>query len=90
MERKCSFCGEGIKPGAGKMNVLASGATQLFCSSKCEKNSKLGRSARKVKWTADYRKEKEARVHKLTEAKKEAPAEKAEKKGSSKAKAKKK
>lgn len=67
-KRKCSFCGEEIRPGTGKMVVAHSGTVSFFCSSKCEKNAlKLNRSPRKAKWTRAYRKEKEVRVHKIEE-----------------------
>ncbi|ADP77250.1 LSU ribosomal protein L24E [Methanothermus fervidus DSM 2088] len=49
--RVCSFCGEKIKPGTGKMFVKRDGTIYFFCGSKCEKNMlKLGRKPRKVKW----------------------------------------
>ena len=48
---KCSFCGENITPGKGKMLVTMRGEIRYFCSSKCEKNWMLGRDPRKVKWT---------------------------------------
>jgi len=53
---KCSFCGETIKPGTGKMLVLKSGVIKYFCSRKCERNWKLGRDPKKLKWTKFYRK----------------------------------
>jgi len=56
---KCSFCGNKIEPGKGKMFVLKSGTVKYFCSSKCEKNWKLGRNPKKVKWTQTFRKEKQ-------------------------------
>jgi len=59
---KCSFCGATIKPGFGKMYVKKDGKILYFCSSKCEKNMlKLKRKPIKIKWTEDYRKEKEKR-----------------------------
>ncbi len=49
--RKCSFCGDDIEPGTGKMHVKKDGGTYFFCSSKCEKNMlKLRRNPRKIKW----------------------------------------
>ncbi|MBE6489029.1 MAG: 50S ribosomal protein L24e [Methanosphaera stadtmanae] len=48
--RTCSFCGEEIPEGTGKMYVRRDGSIYFFCSSKCEKNNKLGRIPRKVKW----------------------------------------
>jgi len=79
--RKCSFCGKEIEVGTGLMVVAYSGAVSTYCCSKCEKNAKLGRSARKVKWTEDYRKEKAVRVKGLqTAAPTEKPKEEAEEK----------
>jgi len=48
---KCSFCGKTIKKGTGKMFVKTNGEILYFCSSKCEKNYKLGRDPKKLKWT---------------------------------------
>ncbi|MDO5852037.1 MAG: 50S ribosomal protein L24e [Methanobacteriaceae archaeon] len=48
--RTCSFCNEEIEDGTGKMYVRKDGSIFFFCSSKCEKNKKLGRIPRKVKW----------------------------------------
>jgi large subunit ribosomal protein L24e len=49
--RTCSFCGEEMQEGTGKMFVKKDGAVFFFCSSKCEKNRiKLNRVPRKVKW----------------------------------------
>lgn len=48
----CSFCGNQINKGTGKKYVQNDGKVLDFCSNKCEKNRvKLGRVARKVKWT---------------------------------------
>ena len=55
---KCTFCGNSIKKGTGKMFVYASGKIANFCTNKCEKNLlKLKRKPLKVKWTEEYRKE---------------------------------
>lgn len=52
---ECSFCGTEIKPGTGKMYVRNNGQVLHFCKSKCEKNMiKLGRDARKFKWTKSF------------------------------------
>ena len=60
---ECSFCGKEIRKGLESVYVTAKGKLYYFCSSKCDKNMlKLGRSKRKVKWTATYRKEKDARI----------------------------
>ncbi|MEA1993196.1 MAG: 50S ribosomal protein L24e [Euryarchaeota archaeon] len=59
----CSFCGKEIEPGTGKMYIKKDGTVYTFCSSKCEKNMiGLKRKPRKVRWTKEYRKEKELRV----------------------------
>lgn len=51
MELQCTFCGNNIEPGTGKMFVKKDGTVLYFCSSKCEKNSlKLKRLPRKVRW----------------------------------------
>lgn len=51
----CSFCGTELKKGSGKIYVRDNGSALHFCSSKCEKNMlKLGRDARKLKWTKSY------------------------------------
>lgn len=47
---KCSFCGKNIKKGLGKVFVKNDGSVYYLCSSKCEKNYKLGRSPKKIKW----------------------------------------
>ena len=53
--RTCSFCGNEIEPGTGKMYVKKDGSIFYFCSSKCEKNLvKLRRKPRKFKWTEQY------------------------------------
>ena len=36
--RECSFCGQEIEPGTGKMFVKRDGSVFHYCSSKCEKN----------------------------------------------------
>lgn len=56
----CSFCGNSIEKGTGKIFVKKDGTTFNFCSNKCEKNQlKLKRLAQKVKWTNAYHKAKE-------------------------------
>ena len=48
----CTFCGDELKPGTGKMYVKKEGRILYFCSMKCEKNMiKLGRRALQTKWT---------------------------------------
>lgn len=53
---KCSFCNKIIAPGTGKMFVKLDGSIYFWCSSKCEKNFKLGRNPKKEKWSAKSRK----------------------------------
>lgn len=53
----CSFCGNKIKKGTGKLFVYKTGKQAWFCSSKCERNLlKLKRKPRKFKWTKSYKK----------------------------------
>jgi len=60
---ECSFCGQEISPGTGKIYVTKQGKLFHFCSNKCEKNLlKLKRKPRTVKWTKDYRAEKAIRI----------------------------
>ena len=55
----CSFCGEDIKKGTGKLFVYKTGKQLWFCSNKCEKNMlKLKRKPRTTKWTKHYEKQK--------------------------------
>lgn len=48
---KCSFCGEELQAGKGKMFVKNDGTILYFSGSKCEKNYLMGREAKKRKWT---------------------------------------
>ncbi|NLX47653.1 MAG: hypothetical protein GXY70_05760 [Euryarchaeota archaeon] len=51
----CSFCGEQIEPGTGKMYVKKDGTVMLFCTNKCYKNMvELKRVPRNVTWTKAY------------------------------------
>jgi large subunit ribosomal protein L24e len=47
---KCSFCGNNLRPGSGKMLVKGDGTIYYFDSSKCEKNFLMGRKSKKIKW----------------------------------------
>jgi len=48
---KCSFCGEEIEKGTGKVYVYKTGKVDRFCSNKCEKNLlKLNRKPAKMNW----------------------------------------
>ncbi len=55
---KCSFCGDAIPKGRGKMLVKNDGRILHFCNSKCDKNFHLGRQGKKTRWTAVFRKTK--------------------------------
>jgi large subunit ribosomal protein L24e len=54
--KKCSFCGNPIEPGTGKMFVKSDGTIYSFCSSKCEKNMRLGRTPRRTEWATKHAK----------------------------------
>lgn len=54
-QRKCSFCGELLEPGTGKLFVKKDGSNYYFCTSKCESNFKLGRLPRRTIWTEQGR-----------------------------------
>jgi large subunit ribosomal protein L24e len=47
---KCSFCGENLKRGTGKMFVKTDGTVMYFDSSKCEKYMLMGRNKKRMKW----------------------------------------
>ncbi len=55
--RRCSFCGNKIEPGTGKMYVKVTGSIKYFCKNKCKKNMiDLKRLPRETRWTKQYRK----------------------------------
>src|SRR3990172_7901017 len=57
--RTCSFCGNDIEPGTGKMFIRRDGTVPFFCSSKCERNLlDLGRGPRWTRWTKHFRRAK--------------------------------
>lgn len=59
----CTFCGDAIKPGTGKMLALKDGKIQYFCTMKCEKNLwKLNRKPRTTKWTKAHAVQKAADI----------------------------
>ncbi len=47
---RCSFCKEQYEFPRGITVVQKSGEVKYFCSSKCRKNSQMGRDNRKAKW----------------------------------------
>lgn len=54
----CTFCGNEIKKGTGKLYVKKDGKVLNFCGSKCEKNRiHLGRNPRNFKWTEHFKEE---------------------------------
>ena len=56
-KRNCTFCGNDIEPGTGKMYVKKDGSRFLFCSGKCQKNMiGLKRVNRNVRWTTHFEK----------------------------------
>ena len=56
IRRSCSFCGNEIEPGTGKMFIKKDGTVYVFCSSKCQSNMlKLGRVPRWTPWTQAFR-----------------------------------
>ncbi|MEM0150812.1 MAG: 50S ribosomal protein L24e [Thermoplasmata archaeon] len=64
VKRYCSFCGNEIEPGTGKMYVKKDGSILYFCSSKCQKNMlKLGRNPKNVRWTKGFAESKKIRLH---------------------------
>ncbi|MBS3169029.1 50S ribosomal protein L24e [Candidatus Woesearchaeota archaeon] len=61
----CTFCGQEIENGTGKMFVFANGKVAYFCSRGCEKNMlKLKRKPLKTRWTEEYRREHKKGVKK--------------------------
>jgi large subunit ribosomal protein L24e len=47
---KCSFCKGSYEFPRGTTVVQKDGTPRYYCSSKCRKNSEMGRDNRKVKW----------------------------------------
>jgi large subunit ribosomal protein L24e len=59
VKRTCSFCGNDVEPGTGKMFIRRDGTVHFFCSSKCERNLlNLGRVPRWTRWTKTFRRAK--------------------------------
>jgi len=55
--RTCSFCGNEIEPGTGKMYIKKDGAVFHFCKHKCQQNMlELKRIPRRVRWSKYYAK----------------------------------
>jgi len=87
-KRNCSFCGDAIEPGTGKMYIKKDGSVFNFCTNKCKKNNiDMGRVSRRTKWTVRYGELKASTLsrEKGTSEKAEAPVEKPAKKPVAKA-----
>lgn len=89
MERRtCSFCGNEIEPGTGKMYVRKDGSIFYFCKSKCQKNLlKLKRLPHRTEWTSRYAEMKAVRLAPEREKKAKRKKKKAKKVPAKKAKA---
>ncbi len=78
---KCSFCGNELSLGTGKLYVKKDGKLLYFDARKCEKNMlKLNRKARETRWTSEYRDVKKAALATAAAEKKEVKAEKVKEK----------
>lgn len=72
--RVCTFCGDEIEPGTGRMYIKKDGVVFHFCSSKCFKNLViLGRIPRRTTWTRYYEREKAVRMKGAPETEVQAP-----------------
>ena len=61
--RVCSFCGNEIEPGTGKMYVKIDGTVYNFCKNKCHKNLiELHRIPRRTGWTQPHMREKSSKT----------------------------
>jgi large subunit ribosomal protein L24e len=57
----CSFCKGSYEFPRGTTVVQKSGDVKHYCSSKCRKNSEMGRDNRKVKWIKKNKKSEEVK-----------------------------
>ncbi len=76
--RVCSFCGNEIEPGTGKIYIKTDGTVFNFCGHKCHKNLiVLKRVPRRIRWTQPYMRERAAKMStkgkKVSKKKKGAP-----------------
>jgi large subunit ribosomal protein L24e len=59
--RVCSFCGNYIEPGTGRLYIKKDGTSYNFCTSKCRKNLiVLRRTPHRTEWTKFYAELKQA------------------------------
>lgn len=65
----CFFCKKNYEFPRGTTVVQKDGSVRYFCSSKCRKNSEMGRLSKKVKWVVKSDVVKEAKK-KLEEGRK--------------------
>jgi large subunit ribosomal protein L24e len=78
--RVCTFCGDEIEPGTGRMYIKKDGVVFNFCSSKCFKNMVvLGRVPRRTTWTRYFEREKQVRMKGLPGGEPEPKARKVKK-----------
>jgi len=57
---RCSFCKSTYEFPLGTTVVQKDGTPRTYCSSKCRKNSEMGRDNRKVKWVTKNKEAVEA------------------------------
>ncbi len=77
--RICSFCGQEIEPGTGRIHVKKDGTVYQFCTSKCFKNMiELKRVPRRTAWTSQFFREKEAKLRTMAHQAEEKATEEAE------------
>jgi large subunit ribosomal protein L24e len=87
--RVCTFCGDEIEPGTGRMYIKKDGVVYNFCTSKCYKNLViLGRVPRRTTWTQYYAREKQVRMKGIQAPVEAAPKAKKVKKSEAEAAAK--
>lgn len=67
---RCSFCKTNYEFPHGITVVQKDGEPRYFCSSKCRKNSQMGRDNRKVKWVTKNKESQEANKAMIAESKK--------------------
>jgi large subunit ribosomal protein L24e len=74
----CSFCKKIFESPRGLSIFLNDGKILFFCSSKCQKNRRLGRDPRKTEWVKRKKKkgEKISKEEKITQIKEEVSEEK--------------